>query len=694
MGTFHISAGVYTSEVDLTNAIPSVATSTGALAGVFRWGPVNERMTITSEKDLVGRVGKPTSLNPETFLTAASYLSYSGSLILVRAANTVANSTAITNSALNAVALAPTTTATNTHLVSAIVKNTQAIESASFDSAVFFAAKWPSALGNSLKISTVDNAVGYSSNVSLVPNTDIDAGNSACLFTVGSNSVTILLVPSGTGTGATTLAVANSVANNVSVGDYIKIGNSSIGIQNLQVSTVGSSSQSGANASITLTFTTPFNLSTNYAANNLNRFWEYYNQVARAPGTSSHQAAFGNNAIVDEVHVVVADQDGLFTGVPGTILEVFEGLSRGTDAKNESGQTIYYKNVLKTNSKYVWAASDLTGAATAAATALTNSSATKPFISSFQGGQDGQDENNVPLGVLATAYDQFVSADEVDISLIMQGVARGGSNGTGLANYIIGNICEVRKDCVALISPEKADVVNAAGQEVDNIIAFRNSLTNTSYAMLDSGYKWTYDKYNDVYRYIPLNGDIAGLLARTDDVADPWFSPGGYNRGQIKNVGRLAWNPSSVEIRDQLYKLDINPVMSSAQGQGTVLFGDKTLLGKTSAFNRINVRRLFIVLEKAIARASSALLFEINDAFTQAQFRNMVEPFLREVQGRRGITDFQVVCDDTNNTAEVVDANQFVGDIFIKPARSINTIQLNFAAVRTGVEFSEIVGAV
>jgi phage tail sheath protein FI len=287
-------------------------------------------------------------------------------------------------------------------------------------------------------------------------------------------------------------------------------------------------------------------------------------------------------------------------------------------------------------------------------------------------------------------YDLFASAEDVDVSLILTGTARGGTNGEQIPNYLIDNIAEKRKDCVVFVSPQRADVVNAAGNEATNVVTFRNSLRSTSYAVLDSGYKYQYDKYNDLYRYIPLNGDTAGLCVRTDDTRDPWYSPAGFNRGQVKNIVKLAFNPRQAD-RDILYKAGVNPVVTFP-GQGTVLYGDKTLLAKPSAFDRINVRRLFIVLEKAIATATKFTLFEFNDDFTRAQFRNLVEPFLRDVQGRRGIYEFQVVCDTTNNTGEVIDRNEFIGDIYIKPAKSINFIQLNFVAVRTGVEFSEVVG--
>jgi phage tail sheath protein FI len=277
----------------------------------------------------------------------------------------------------------------------------------------------------------------------------------------------------------------------------------------------------------------------------------------------------------------------------------------------------------------------------------------------------------------------FRNSEDIDISLIILGHPLSNA----LSNYIIDNVAEYRKDVVAFITPQLASVNAYSAQDIVDSAA---ALSASSYAVVDSGYKYQYDKYSDVYRWVPLNGDTAGLCARTDDIRDPWFSPAGYNRGSIKNTVKLALNPNRSE-RDLLYKNYINPVVTQP-GQGTVLFGDKTFLGRPSAFDRINVRRLFIVLEKAIAIAAKSTLFEFNDEFTRAQFRNLVEPFLRDVQGRRGIFDFRVVCDETNNTPEVIDGNRFVGDIYIKPARSINFIQLNFVAVRTGVEFSEIVG--
>ena len=316
----------------------------------------------------------------------------------------------------------------------------------------------------------------------------------------------------------------------------------------------------------------------------------------------------------------------------------------------------------------------------------------------FALGTDGDSESVVPLAVVTQGYDQFASAEQVDVSLVLQGKGIGGSTVSGgqtvsnfqLANYIIDNIVTQRKDCVAMISPDKSTVVGNVGYETSSVVNWRNVIHDASYAIMDSGYKYQYDRYNDIYRWIPLNGDVAGLCARTDQTNDAWWSPAGFNRGQIKNLVKLAFNPNKTD-RDVLYKNGVNPVVSFP-GQGVVLYGDKTLQAKPSAFDRINVRRLFIVLEKAISTAAKFSLFEFNDAFTRRQFVNLVTPYLRDVQGRRGIYDFKVVCDETNNTAQVIDTNNFVGDIYIKPARSINFIQLNFVAVATGVQFSEVIG--
>ena len=417
--------------------------------------------------------------------------------------------------------------------------------------------------------------------------------------------------------------------------------------------------------------------------------WAYRTQFTATPNTSTYVASKGNSNANDEVHIVVIDEDGLLSGTAGTVLEKYSFVSKASDAKDDSGNSNYYKNVIAAQSQYIhWLAHPATanmGSGTSWGSTANNSAfktLTANVTASLANGADG----TVSTSQITTGWDLFKNAEAVDISLVVTGTG----NST-IATYVVSNIAESRKDCVAFISPTKASVVNNPTGEAAAAVAFRNGLTSSSYAVIDSGYKYQYDKYADLYRWIPLNGDIAGLCVRTDTERDPWFSPGGLNRGVIKNVVKLAWNPTKTE-RDTLYVAGINPVVSFP-GEGTVLFGDKTMLSKPSAFDRINVRRLFIVLEKAISRAARFSLFEFNDQFTRAQFVAIVEPFLRDVQGRRGITDFRVVCDETNNTGQVIDSNQFIGDIYIKPARSINFIQLNFVAVRTGVSFNEVVGS-
>ena len=403
-----------------------------------------------------------------------------------------------------------------------------------------------------------------------------------------------------------------------------------------------------------------------------------------APSTSVDVTAAGGSN--DQIHVVVVDAGGLFTGSKNTVLEVFPFLSKASDATDSLGNSNYYKNFIFNNSKYIYAVDPVSYSTTSSTWGLISNTAfatlATPQTITLNGGTDDMPSE----ARIQSAWSYFVNSDEVDVSLIVTGNAS-----VATQQYVIDNIANVRKDCVAFISPPSANVINQNGSEVTNITAWTTALArSSSYVVADSGWKYMFDKYNNTYRWIPLNGDIAGTCVYTDSVRDPWFSPAGYNRGNLKNVVKLAWNPTKAQ-RDTIYALGVNPV-GTFPGQGTVLFGDKTLQTQPSAFDRINVRRLFIVLEKTIAVASKFSLFEFNDEFTRNQFVALVTPFLRDIQGRRGITDFRVVCDSTNNTDQVIDSNQFVGDIYIKPARSINYIQLNFVAVRTGVSFNEVVG--
>jgi len=685
---FQVSPGVNISEVDLTTVVPAVSTSVGAVAGVFKWGPVEKRTLIGSEVELVSMFGKPTNHNPETFFTAANFLAYGNSLYVVRAANT----TNYSNGVISAVA--NTGSVTNAQLFT--VKNDDVYDSITFsDTDVLYVARYPGDLGNSLKVSVCDSVDAFSKSIN-ISNGDANLASGSISVIVGDDSVTIALANSATGTLAEANTRLSTVLGSLTVNDVLEVGNSSIGKQYLKITslpaTMGTNS-SFANAThryFTADVDTVYQLSTNYSSNTFTKYWEYFNTVDTAPDISDYQFSQGNTSAVDELHVVVSDEDGKFSGVPGTILEVYKGVSRATDAKTTDGTTNYYKNVINERSRYIWWANDRAGAPSNTALNIASLS-TAPLYVSFKLGQDGDNENDVAIGTVIGGYDLFASAEDVDVSLVMTGKSKGGTNGEQLSNYLVDNIAEARKDCIVLTSPEKADVVNnSARDESDDTVTFRNSCRSSSYLVIDSGYKYQYDKYNDLFRWVPLNGDIAGLCVRTDTTRDPWFSPAGFNRGQIKNVIKLAYNPDKAD-RDLLYKNGINPV-ATFPGQGTILFGDKTALAKPSAFDRINVRRLFIVLEKAISTAAKFSLFELNDEFTRAQFVSLVEPFLRDVQGRRGIFDYRVVCDSSNNTTEVVDRNEFVGDIYVKPAKSINFIQLNFVAVRSGVAFDEVVG--
>jgi hypothetical protein len=633
---FQLSPGVNVSEIDLTTIVPSVATSIGAIAGQFAWGPVGEVITVSDEVRLVDRFGKPDSTNYEYWFSAANFLAYSNNLKVVRAANTTTTLNATANGA------------------GVLIKNQDDYldnYSTSDSGRGIVTAKYAGALGNTLRVSICASSAAFSSNL----------------------TVTDSLRANAVGSGETVININGSAnaAANLQSGDLVSVdgGTTYIRVASVNATAIIVASAPGVVAS----------------GASVLRKWQYADTFGVAPGTSDYATAAGGSN--DELHVIVVDEDGQFSnGVANTVLEKFAFVSKASDAKFGDGSTNYYVNVLNQRSRYVWwtaHASGNSGWGTAAAGTTYDAAngQRNPTYSSLGGGADG----TITAGAINTAYSLFANPDAVDISLIVSGPG----NAT-VAGHLISNIAEVRKDCLVFLSPTKSSVVDNIGSESSAVITYRDSLTSSSYSVLDCGYKYQFDKYNDVYRWIPLNADVAGTCARTDIERDPWFSPGGFNRGVIKNVVKLAWNPTKAE-RDNLYVKGVNPVVTF-QGEGTVLFGDKTMLSKPSVFDRINVRRLFIVLEKSIAKAARSSLFEFNDQFTRAQFVNLVEPYLRDVQGRRGITDFRVVCDESNNTPNVIDSNQFVGDIYIKPARSVNFIQLNFVAVRTGVSFEEVVG--
>jgi hypothetical protein len=561
---YQLSPGVLIQEVDLTQIVPAVSTSTGAFAGAFQWGPVNQVITVNTENNLVKYLGGPNDNTYQSFFSAANFLSYGNNLKLVRIVNESVAKNAVANAAATAV----------------IIRNDTdylANWSAGGYGKGEFVARYPGVLGNSIKVAMVD---------------------------------------------------ANTWSNS----------------------------------------------------------WTYYSQFSGSPITSTYTSSVGGSN--DGLHIVVVDSTGAWTGTAGTILEKFGFVSKASDAKTQNGTANYYKSVINSSSQYLWSL-DAPAAGTNWGSAAVNKAFTSlstAYTANLVGGLSADDTANITTGNVLAGFNYFLDDSSYDISLMITG----GWTSTAVVQGTV-SIAETRKDVVVFVSPQITDVVNVtATQQPINVVNTRNNTynLNSSYAFMDSGWKYQYDRYNDTYRWMPLNPDIAGLCARTDQTNDPWFSPGGYTRGQIKNVVKLAYNPTKTD-RDTLYQAGVNPVIN-VPGQGTILFGDKTMLTLPSAFDRINVRRLFIALEKAIGIASKYQLFELNDAFTQTQFRNIVEPFLRDVQGRRGITDYKVICDSTNNTPDIVDSNQFVASIYVKPARSINFITLTFTAARSGISFQEI----
>ena len=638
---FQVSAGVLVQEKDLTRIIPAVSTSIGAVAIQATKGPLDEVTSISSEQELVSTFGKPNSTTFEGFFTAANFLAYSNSLRVVRVQNSsVANASQSGNTSF-------------------VIKNTQDYQdnyAAGQGSVGLWAARTAGAFGNSLRIDSCPSATAYEEAAKTTVN---DASTA-----VGD---TVVTVTAGTG---------------ISAGDIVNFGDNfeyrvvSISTNNLNIvrkdepAYFGTSDSSGLHATIT-------------DGANVRRRWRHYDLFDKAPGTSPFVQANGGTG--DEIHVVVVDEDGQITGTKGDVLETFGAVSKASDAKTAQGSNNYYPDVIYNQSNYIYWMDHNAGGSNwgTAASGLTFTNVTAVSEVSLANGNDGTVATTAQK---LTAYTKFADAETVEVSLIMAG----NGDATHIDNLI--TIAENRKDAVVFASPERSDVVNIADDNTQktNVVSFFNGIRSSSYVMFDSGYKYMYDRYSDLYRYVPLNGDMAGLTARTDLIADSWFSPAGLNRGIVRGAVKLAFNPSKAQ-RDELYRARVNPV-ATFPGQGTVLFGDKTGLTAPSAFDRINVRRLFITLEKAIATASKFQLFEFNDEFTRANFRNIVEPFLREVQGRRGVTDFLVVCDETNNTGEVIDRNEFIAEIFIKPARSINFITLQFIATRTGVSFDEVAG--
>jgi phage tail sheath protein FI len=793
---FQLSPGVAVVEKDFTSIVPAVSSSIGAFAGAFQWGPVMEPVTVSSENDLVRRFGKPNDSNFQSFFTAANFLSYTNNLLLVRADAGHLNSVSTLSGGLgtltvNLAGSGYTSTAAAPNVTIAapdIAGGTQAQATVTLSGGAITAiAITQAGSGYSTAPNITITAAAGDTGVGAQATCTVSAGavNAITVGTPGSGYKAvpvIAFIPTSGGTGAQgtatvgastiTGATITQAGTGYSTVPLVEVALPPSGVRATLNTTLATAGVKIINAE---TYTNSFSggagvvgmwaakypgtlgnsLKVSIADSTTYTGWTYAAEFDAAPGTSAYASSVGGS--LDEMHVVVIDEDGLWTGTQGTVLERFAFVSKGSDAKKSDGTNNFYKDVINSRSEYIWwmdHSTLLTNAGTTCAaktfatfaavftgtiatTTLTVTGVTAGTIAvgntisgtgitagttitalvSGTGGtgtytistsqtvstavtittsapavtnislSGGTDDLAITDGEKQSAYDLFANAEQFDVSLVLLGKAS-----ATVATYVINNVCETRLDCVAFVSPERTTtgdvIVGSTSTEVGYITTYRDALPSTSYAVLDTGYKYQYDRYSDKYRYIPLNGDVAGLCARTDFTNDPWFSPGGLNRGQIKNVVKLAVSPSKAQ-RDALYKKGVNPVVTFP-GEGTVLFGDKTLLAKPSAFDRINVRRLFIVMEKAIATAAKFQLFEFNDPFTRAQFKSLVEPFLRDVQGRRGITDFVVKCDESNNTGQVIDANEFVADIFVKPNRSINFITLNFVAARSAINFSEI----
>jgi len=696
---FELSPGVEIQEKDLTLIIPAVATTAGGFVGTFAWGPANERILVTDETNLRSLFGNPsedsaygasTGINAPAvdFLTASAFLGYGNNLQIVRA---------LGDGAVNANAAG---TATGIQII-----NEDDYENTTLDSTYGnFVAKYPGDLGNSLMVSMCDGfggatagsrvyrfigATGAVGDFSDVPAVDPQTALAGASVGVSSQMNAVTEANSGfkllskaqysdskfefyvQGTGSSFDTALDGLSTSGSM--YLHFSSSAVFEIQKDADNLFEVYESASGA---LDEGTSFDV------------WKYRNEFEENPSTTSFVSTL--NGANDEMHIVVVDQDGLWTGTPGTVLERFPYVSKANGAKKSDGTSNYWVDVLRENSSYIWAG-DTTFASDLGSVEFSVSGDSQTFgkigVRDFvlSGGDLGAMPTASQIVIAQNTY--FGDSETVDIQLLLGNGAATEANAKTIADSLI-SIADDRKDCVAFISPALNDVTGST--PMIDVIQFRNRLTSTSYAVITNNWKQRIDSYNDTLRWIPLTGDIAGLCVRTDRLAESWFSPAGFNRGQIRNVVKLAWQANKTE-RDRLYASGINPVVTFP-GEGTVLYGDKTMLSRPSAFDRINVRRLFIVLEKAIATASKYLLFELNDDITRLTFRNAVEPFLRDVQARQGIIDFRVVADATNNTANVVDSNQFVADIYIKPARSINFISLNFIATPTGVSFDEVIG--
>lgn len=738
--SFLVSPGVSVREVDLTNVVPAVATSVGAIAGAFQKGPVSSVTTITSEEQLVQVFGKPNSSNFETFFTATNFLQYADNLKVVRAGSGILNAGA----------------------TSGILIRDDDHYQASFQDGSGTHGEWTARTagthGNSLGVDICASARAFAQPLGSLNLVNGAGAIGDLQITVDNQDATdatiavgdiisfqtasaIVATVNGVITVASKTLTVDGVSGTLAVGQRVIGAGISDGDEVVKIASVTSQTVVVLDKAITVANDIPLVFLADGGSNVeskgqeyevtsvsgeiltirllddpaggglqtiipddslITRRWRFSDLFDSAPGTSAWSTANARGE-KDEIHVAVYDITGDVTGFDvdvagqrgGAVIEVFSGMSKNPNAKTSEGSNNYYSDVIFAQSQFIYWTDHLAAGSnwgTDIATGTDYTLVSGVDVSVLTGGTD---DYSVTAGEVELAYDLFANTETLDINLVLGGPSSIVADTEAAMDThvtMITSLVETRRDCVGFVSPYRGATVGIADSitATKNVVDGFNTCPSSSYMVFDSGYKYMYDKYNDVYRFVPLNGDTAGLCAFTDQIADSFFSPAGFNRGNVRGAVKLSFNPTKAE-RDQLYKARINPVVNFP-GQGVVLFGDKTALSKPSAFDRINVRRLFLLLEKAISTAAKFQLFEFNDEFTRAQFRNLVEPFLRDIQGRRGITDFSVVADGTNNTGEVIDRNEFVADIYIKPARSINFISLNFVAVRTGVSFSEVGG--
>ena len=738
---FLVSPGVHVREIDLTNVVPAVSTSIAAVAGPFQKGPVSSITAINSEEQLLQTFGKPNSSNFEFWFTAANFLQYGDALRVVRAESAILNAGANSGILIRdddhyeasfadgsgshgewaartagtwgnsiGVDICPSARAFSQQLGSLnLVNGAGAVGDLQITVDDQNATDATIAIGDIIQFYTASAIVATVNGAITVPSKNLTVDGVSGTLAVGqrvlgagiSDGDEVVKIATVTSQTAVILDKAITVANDIPLVFSAAAGHTKVESGNVEYEVTA---VSGEVLTIrVLDDPAGGGLQTIIPDNSLiRRRWRFSDLFDAPPGTSDWATANARGE-KDELHVAVYDITGDITGfdvdVKGqrtaSAIEVFPALSKNPSAKTTQGGNNYYPDVIFRESQFIYWTDHLSAGSnwgTDIATGTDYTLVSGVDVSALTGGTD---DYSVTAGEVELAYDKFADTENVDVNLILGGPSSAVADtvaGHDTHVTMITDLCELRRDCVGFVSPYRAATVGVTSSitATENVKDAFDACPSSSYMVFDSGYKYMYDKYNDVYRFVPLNGDTAGLCAFTDNVADPWFSPAGYNRGGLRSAIKLSYNPQKAD-RDILYKARVNPVVDFP-GQGVTLFGDKTALSRPSAFDRINVRRLFLVLEKAIATAAKFQLFEFNDEFTRAQFRNLVEPFLRDVQGRRGISDFSVVCDSTNNTGEVIDRNEFIGDIYIKPARAINFITLNFIAVRTGVSFSEVGG--